>query len=819
MGDISLQLALECTKNSKEVVDALSSVELSSDITTITSAMKTALNEDEEYERSSKIPNIRDNVPQSKKKVWILSERQFSCLRDLIKQSTEMINIHLKQCQFYTLNPGDMLKDNPASFHGEEMGEQGVKLEIDGQDEMGHHDTESGWLHNFSSNMQQDPELVSGDYIGDPGKFENTFNGENKDIKNNSLAQPDFDHLNLDMTNSLKRKRKKKKCMGAESNIISRKKRKKSIRLSEYRLNEVQVSCTDDRETLAAEVIVSKKEPDIVLSLDIEGKKQARERLKELIRIICLWPHEQEIPVDYDILHSQSPSHYGLNSRGGGKPYIFELVMLSLESPIFIQRRTCVKFYSKLFRVPLRPWKIKIRNMYLFWERGGNLNTSDKYRFPCSSKVLKELILNGFESFNPFTDHNIRDYENRECTKSLRENKAPKEVKTFEDLFMCTPSSRLNCPAPNFFVAPKNRRHAHDGIQSLAQTSNPVLDWLTENQINEINVTCNSRCYGQGAFFQQHVGLIPDFSLNHVFAMVGIIVDNEASDLKRNDISSEENENHEKNPHCFQAKILARSASCSIANPACDFDNLYNVVTKSLGLSYHDVFRNSYSLPTTQSAKTLHDHYFKVPTKQVYAELEALGHDGVQKKMEEYNLEIGEVSARNQHTTLVELPQNKCIKLTLNENKDEQNEFDFSKVNNISVLMGLDPANIQIRSLLSEEAYLASFSMKKSTATSADANEILPWVLTDLFCTFHGFTTHEIFEYVPEYEKKFTHLRDTYNKMRACKEILNRQNIICQVMKYKKIGLLKYIIQSQYIFSFQMKNINNIFLLALRQGF
>ena len=71
--------------------------------------------------------------------------------------------------------------------------------------------------------------------------------------------------------------------------------------------------------------------------------------------------------------------------------------------------------------------------------------------------------------------------------------------------------------------------------------------------------------------------------------------------------------------------------------------------------------------------------------------------------------------------------------------------------------------------------------MKKSTATSSDANEILPWVLTDLFCTFHGFTTHEIFDSVPEYERKFTHLRDTYNKMRACKEILNRQNVICQV--------------------------------------
>ena len=143
--------------------------------------------------------------------------------------------------------------------------------------------------------------------------------------------------------------------------------------------------------------------------------------------------------------------------------------------------------------------------------------------------------------------------------------------------------------------------------------------------------------------------------------------------------------------------------------------------------------------------------------------------------------EIKKLSRRRKHVPLVDLPQNKPIKLLFENNNHEENEFDFSKVNNISVLMGLDSNNVEVRSLLSEEAYLSSFSMKKSTATSADTNEILPWVLTDLFCTFNGVTTHDIFDVIPEYEEKFSHLRDTYNKMRACKEILSRQNIICQV--------------------------------------
>ena len=415
--------------------------------------------------------------------------------------------------------------------------------------------------------------------------------------------------------------------------------------------------------------------------------------------------------------------------------------------------------------------------MYLFWERGGDIKTCDKYRFPCSSKVLKELILNGFGSFNPFIESELQNYEH---TKSIVSITEPREVKNFEDLFMCTPSSRLNCPAPNFFVAPKNRRHAHDGIEKLAQTNNPVLDALITNHSKELTVKCKSRCYGQGAFFQQHVGLIPDFGLNHVFGMVAIIVE-DAVDKKDNPNRQIKWNESEKDSYCYQAKFLAKSASCPNSNPPEDFKTLYNAVIEAIGLSYHDIFRNSYTLPATASSKNVHDHYFKVPTKTVYADLESLGEDGVKKQMDKYDNEIKKLSSRRKHVSLVDLPQDKPIKLLFKYNNHEENEFDFSKVNNISVLMGLDSNNVEVRSLLSEDAYLSSFSMKKSTATSADTNEILPWVLTDLFCTFNGFTTHEIFDVVPEYEEKFSHLRETYNKMRACKEILSRQNVICQV--------------------------------------
>ena len=780
---MSLQLASECLRNSRDVVDELPKVELSSDMEKITSALKSILEMEERRRRPSKRLETCENgaLTQPSMKVWIICERQFSCLRDLIKQSMEMINIHLKQCQFNSLNNLILSGDQTHTYLKEEISSGKVKLEErDGQEEVATQEVQDLELRNVINSEQENVELHNDINPVDFELYQSKFDEENSTIDNNCVTESDIFNNYSNSLYPVKRRRKKRKIHVTEDIPLERKKRKKLVKMGSKKLNDDGNIWSSDNSTPLAGNYYQNNQKDIDFPIEEGDANQARERLKELIRLICLWPYGTEIPVDYDILQGQSPSHYGLNARGGGKPYIFELVMLSLESPIFLQRRTCVQFYSKLFRVPLRPWKIKIRNMYLFWERGGDLKTCDKYRFPCSSKVLKELILKGFHSFNPFTNADLRIYDDEEGVKSITDCKQPKEVKNFEDLFMCTPSSRLNCPAPNFFVAPKNRRHAHDGIETLAQTNNPALDWLTANQLKELKVMCQNRCYGQGAFFQQHVGLIPDFSLNHVFAIVAMIVDDDIlEDTGQNDKEREENKEDEMKEHCYHAKILARSASCSNANPSEDFENLYKVVIESLGLSYHDVFRNSYALPTTQSAKNLHDHYFKVPTKPVYAHLESLGEEGVRKQMEVYNSEIEQLSIRNQHVPLKDLPQNKCIKLIFDGGED--GGFNFSKVNNISVLMGLDPENIQVRSLLSEEAYLASFSMKKSTATSADANEILPWVLLDLFCTFHGFTTHEIFDPVPEYEKKFTHLRDTYNKMRACKEILNRQNVICQV--------------------------------------
>ena len=782
MGDMSLRLASECLKNSRDVMDELPKVELSQDMEKTTSALKGILEVEQMRQRSSKRTDKHENgiVSQPSMKVLIISERQFSCLRDLMKQSMEMIHIHLKQCQFNSMNNPVLSADQSPNYFKEEIDSEGVKLEGVGNKQLNEQEIQNLELDHDALIEQQDVELYND--INPVGfeLYQSTFDGTNASIDDEGVLQTDTRDPYSDSLNPPRRSRKKSRIIETGDYVREKQKRKRMLKTKRKKKDSEKKLVSRDKSPTLALNYYQGNEEDLDFPLEDGNESKARERLKELIRMICLWPYGTEIPVDLDILHGQSPSHYGLNARGGGKPYIFELVMLSLESPIFLQRRTCVQFYSKLFRVPLRPWKIKIRNMYLFWERGGDLKTCDKYRFPCSSKVLKELILKGFNTFNPFTDADLHTYDDEDGAKSITHLQKPKEVKNFEDLFMCTPSSRLNCPAPNFFVAPKNRRHAHDGIETLAQTNTPVLDWLAENHVKEINVICRSRCYGQGAFFQQHVGLIPDFGLNHVFAIVAINVDDNAEGGEK-DKDQEGNQDQETKEYCYHAKIFARSASSSNANPSEDFEDLYKVVIESLGLSYHDIFRNSYALPTTQSAKNLHDHYFKVPIKQVYANLESLGEEGVRKQVGAYNSEIERLSVRKPHITLVDLPQNRRIKLMLHDSQEDNSAFDFSRVNNISVLSGLDPQNIQVRSLLSEESYLASFSMKKSTATSADANEILPWVLMDLFCTFHGFTTHEIFDSVPEYEKKFTHLRDTYNKMRACKEILSRQNVVCQV--------------------------------------
>ena len=775
MGDISLQLASECLKNSRDIVESLPKTQLSQNPSELQSVFKTILEEGLGCQKSSKLSSPAKDRNHDVE-VWIIQQRQFSCLKDLIKQSIEMISLHSKQCQYTDVNTINSYDDPSLCYAKEEFNRDKLELEDDKTEAIAIAYPKNDILkENLGDRKDKDflgfhSNVIDNNFETCDGKYNNS------DFENADVILEDYD---LKPKTSMKRKKTKRALSAAGRNQHGCMNKRKKTK-PENRNSDIAYNFLEQDQSFPKEKSLGTKENHLECLVESNDAIQARKRLKDLLRIICLWYYETDIPVNYDILQGQSPSYYGLNARGGGKPYIFELVMLSLESPIFLQRKTCVQFYSKLFRVPLRPWKIRIRNMYLFWERGGDIKTCDKYRFPCSSKVLKELILNGFDSFNPFTESELQNYEH---TKSMVSIEEPKEVKNFEDLFMCTPSSRLNCPAPNFFVAPKNRRHAHDGIEKLAQTHNPVLDALITNHSKELTVKCKNRCYGQGAFFQQHVGLIPDFGLNHVFGMVAIIVE-DAVDKKDNpDMQIKWNES-EKDGYCYQAKFLAKSASCPNSNPPEDFKTLYNVVIEAIGLSYHDVFRNSYTLPTTASAKNVHDHYFKVPTKTVYADLESLGEDGVKKQMDKYDTEIKKLSRRRKHVPLVDLPQNKPIKLLFEKNNHEENEFDFSKVNNISVLMGLDSSNVEVRSLLSEDAYLSSFSMKKSTATSADTNEILPWVLTDLFCTFNGFTTHEIFDAIPEYEEKFSHLRETYNKMRACKEILSRQNVICQVRHF-----------------------------------
>jgi hypothetical protein len=149
--------------------------------------------------------------------------------------------------------------------------------------------------------------MDSTEYSGDPRPIENEFSEGDTVIKSDSLLHPDMYHYNLDLPSSLKRKRKKMKSIDTDINSSCPKKRKKVIKPREAKLYNLKNPLSIDRDNFATEHDITKSEMDIELSLDIEGTKQARERLKKLIRIICLWPYEKEIPVNYDILQGKSP--------------------------------------------------------------------------------------------------------------------------------------------------------------------------------------------------------------------------------------------------------------------------------------------------------------------------------------------------------------------------------------------------------------------------------------------------------------------------------------------------------------------------------
>ena len=145
--------------------------------------------------------------------------------------------------------------------------------------------------------------------------------------------------------------------------------------------------------------------------------------------------------------------------------------------------------------------------------------------------------------------------------------------------------------------------------------------------------------------------IVPEFRCNGVFAIVAIAMDKKAS-------SGPE--------ACFDATFLARLSTSPSADEVRDFDRLSAVLTEVVGISFHDIYRNSYSLARPE-ATTAQKAYFRPQPKEVIHEMEGLSSEERDDRIAGYRNEILKLARRGEHTRLKDLPtKNKfCLRFRL----------------------------------------------------------------------------------------------------------------------------------------------------------
>ena len=227
MGDISLQLAAECLKNSRDVVGALPKIELSSDIQKAISDLKSIIELEEKRQRPTNKDEKYENgeFRQPHLETFILSARQFSCLRDLIKQSMDMIDIHIKQCQITHLN-NTMSSNQTSPYFKEEISPNQVKLEDEGQVEL-ELNLETQDLPNVINTEKQIIEFHDGIDHVDFGLYQRKFADESSVIQEGTLTDASNYEEYSTQTDPGKSRKMKRKYSDAKVGHGEKKKRRK----------------------------------------------------------------------------------------------------------------------------------------------------------------------------------------------------------------------------------------------------------------------------------------------------------------------------------------------------------------------------------------------------------------------------------------------------------------------------------------------------------------------------------------------------------------------------------------------------------------
>ena len=250
-----------------------------------------------------------------------------------------------------------------------------------------------------------------------------------------------------------------------------------------------------------------------------KGEEQlARSNLKKLIRKLCLWPKDQMVPAGYDIYQGLSKESYGLTRAGQGMRNV--IILLLLESPIFVQRANATNFLTEVLGSNETHTRQNITKIYRLFTMGGTDEIARKLKITGVGGISTEIVNSGFAGFNPFTDE---DYETYSDPNFLLQDPAEFEVKDIHALCMVAPSSRLKYQElPNFLSNKRNKSHIHDFHEKLKDRKSLVLDWLHINIAREpLHVTPSSRQgFGPTQFGMYISHVFPEMYNKKVFALV-----------------------------------------------------------------------------------------------------------------------------------------------------------------------------------------------------------------------------------------------------------------------------------------------------------
>jgi len=512
----------------------------------------------------------------------------------------------------------------------------------------------------------------------------------------------------------------------------------------------------------AAAGAASSEEEDLA---DSDG--QERDRLKALIKGLALWPLGQEVPKDYDVFQGLSPKCYGLKYNAKVHKIPAELIILLLESPIFTHRpHSPLEFMSLIFRMPEEPLRIFVQQT-LKWFAAGAPNDREarrKFRIPVYVPVVREMVKHGFTArFDP--PFAPSDYEGVPID-ALPCDANSTHFKDLNDLLKAAPTTLKGKVIPSFLSGARNKLKSHKEWEHFAHATSNVLGWLhmDEGQGQSASlpkVTVRSKGYTHQLFQWYWKTLVPEFRCNGVFAMVGVAVTPPSTSGFADSAT-------------YEAAFLARLSTAPSADEEQDFRRLYKVMTEVLGISFHDVYRNSYSLARPEATQAQKAYYIPQP-KRVNHGMYALSNEEREAKVESYRAEITKLAERGDHTVLTDFPRGVVdFGLVFPEN------MDLSKINNICVLSGDSVDNVQAQTLLTEECFQQLQGKTDPNPFLENiGNKKVPFALIDIYCTLYGYPVCHIFDHLKEYEDNHAMLRGYHSFVNGCKEMAKGRTVIC----------------------------------------